>query len=186
MSRVGKRQIKVPSGVKVNISGREVVVENSGKKLSYEVPEGISARLDDGIIEVARREDTRNLRSLHGMARTIIANMITGVTEGFRKNLELVGRGKRASVQGKKLVLELGFSHPVDFPLPRDIEAKVEKNVIEISGIDKQQVGEVAAEIRDIQPPEPYKGAGIRYQGEHVKKKAGKTAVGGGFTGTGK
>lgn len=180
--------IKIPDGVNVNISGQEITVECSEKKLNLKIPEGLKVDAVDGqiLILVDGENDSIRCRGLHGLNRTLINNMVIGVKEGFKKNLEIVGRGKKAKLQGKNLVLEIGFSHPVNFQIPDGIEAKVEKNMIEISGIDKQKVGQVSAEIRDIQPPEPYKGSGIKYEGERVRKKAGKTAVGSGFAGGGK
>jgi large subunit ribosomal protein L6 len=186
MSRVGKMPIKILDGVKVNIAGKDITAECSGKKLQYVIPEGIGVKVENDQIIVEREDEDLKTRGLHGLCRTLISNMITGVKEGFTKKLDIVGRGKRAAVKGKVLTLELGLSHPVDFNIPEGIEIKVEKNILEVQGIDKQKVGEVSAEIRDLQPPEPYKGAGIRYEGEVVKKKAGKSAVGGGFTGGGK
>jgi len=178
--------IQVPAGVTLNMSGSVMTVENSGKKLQHSIPEGIQVKIEDSQIIVTRADESERCRSLHGLTRTLINNMVIGVKEGFTKNLEMVGRGKRGKIQGKTLTLELGFSHPVDFPVPEGIEIQVEKNSLRVSGINKQQVGEVAAEIRSIQPPEPYKGAGIRYANERVRKKAGKSAIGGGFTGAGK
>lgn len=178
--------IQIPDGVTVKIVDTEITAESSGKRLSYRIPQGIIVRVDGSQVILEREQDTPRSRSLQGLSRTLINNMVIGVKEGFKKRLELVGRGKRAKVEGKALVLEIGLSHPVRFELPPDIQVKVEKNIIELSGIDKQKVGEAAAEIRDIQSPEPYKGAGIRYEGEYIRKKAGKSAVGGGFTGTGK
>ncbi|MGM0568013.1 MAG: 50S ribosomal protein L6, partial [Elusimicrobiota bacterium] len=160
--------------------------ENSGKKLSHTIPQGIEVRREENRIIVERKAETSRLRGLHGLTRSLINNMIVGVDSGFKKRLQIVGRGKRAKVQGNKIVLDLGFSHSVNYVLPKGVEASVEKNIIQISGFDKQKVGETAAEIRDIQPPEPYKGAGIRYEGERIRKKAGKSAIGGGFTGAGK
>jgi large subunit ribosomal protein L6 len=186
MSRVGKLPIKILDGVNVNVSGNTIKVECSGKKLEYQVPELINVRIDNGEIIVERTDESVKARAFQGLVRALINNMVIGVKEGFKKNLEMVGRGKKAKVQGKKLILDIGFSHSYEFDIPDGIEIKVEKTVMEVAGIDKQKVGEVAAEIRDIQPPEPYKGAGIRYQNEVVKKKAGKSAVGGGFTGGGK
>lgn len=186
MSRVGKMPIKIPDGVNVNISGQEIMVECSGKKLVYKIHEGVKAGVEDGQIIVVREDNSIKNRELHGLNRTLINNMVIGVKEGFKKNLELVGRGKKAKVQGKSLILEIGLSHAVNFQIPDGIEVKVEKNIIEISGTGKQEVGQVSAEIRAFQPPEPYKGSGIRYEGERVRKKAGKTAIGSGFAGAGK
>ncbi|MFH1414902.1 MAG: 50S ribosomal protein L6 [Elusimicrobiota bacterium] len=178
--------INIPDGVNVDISGQDITVESSGKKLTHKLHDGITLTNNAGRLMVGIDTDTVKLRGLHGLSRTLINNMVIGVKDGFKKRLEIIGRGKKANVQGKSIILELGFSHPVDFHLPEGIEVNVAKNIIEITGIDKQKVGEVAAELRDLQSPEPYKGAGIRYEGEVIKKKAGKTAIGGGFTGSGK
>jgi len=186
MSRVGKNPVQIPEGVEVKLEGRILKASSSGKELEYEIPEGISVSVEDKLIILKRDNDTKQGRSLQGLSRSLISNMVTGLKDGFTRKLEMVGRGKRAKVQGKTLVLEIGFSHPVEFPLPEGIEAKVERNIIELSGYDKHVLGQTAANIRRIQPPEPYKGSGIRYQDEHVKKKAGKAAIGGGFTGAGK
>ena len=186
MSRIGKRPIEIPSGISVDIQNQDIVVSKDAKKRAHTLPDGISVRLDDEYLLVERKNNSKVLRSLHGLTRTIINNMIIGLDKNFRKTLTLVGKGKRVQLQGNKLILGVGFSHPVEFIVPEDIDIKIEKNTIEISGINKQKVGEIAAEIRDIQPPESYKGSGIRYKDEQVRKKAGKTAVGGGFTGTGK
>ncbi len=175
----------MPSGVKVSLDSNMVRVEAGSKKLEHTVPGGLSVELEEGKVKVRRDDDSRRLLALHGLTRSLISNMITGVSTGFKKRLQIVGRGKKAKVQGKKMVLELGFSHPVEYELPEGIEAAVEKNIISIEGYDKQKVGETAAKIRGIQPPEPYKGSGIRYENERVRKKAGKSAVGGGFTGSG-
>ncbi|MGM0441115.1 MAG: 50S ribosomal protein L6 [Elusimicrobiota bacterium] len=188
MSRVGKKPVDIPDKVEVKIEGKKITVESSGEKNTVDLPELISGKVEDGQIILVRENESKKARSLHGLFRTLVANAIQGLTEGFIKRLELVGRGKRAKVQKKNIVLELGFSHPVKFDIPENIEVKLDeedKNIIIISGKDKQQVGQVAADIRDIQPPEPYKGAGIRYEDEYVRKKAGKTAIGGGFTGAG-
>ncbi len=186
MSRIGKMPIDILAGVNVNITGQQVNVECSGKKNSFMVPDGINIKKNENQIIVERESDAIKLRGLHGLTRVLINNMVIGVKDGFSKKLEMVGRGKKAKVQEKILVLDIGLSHSINFNLPDGIEAKVERTIIEISGIDKQKVGEVAAEIRDLQPPEPYKGSGIRYHGERVRKKAGKSAVGGGFSGAGK
>lgn len=186
MSRIGKQPVTIPDGVTVKIAEGVLTAESSGKKMDYPIPEGISVKIEDKEILVERENDNKKTRALHGLSRTLISNILTGVKDGFSKKLEMVGRGKRAKVEGDKLVIELGFSHPVDFKLPEGIEAMVEKSVIEIKGFDKQLVGETASKLRGLQPPEPYKGSGVRYQGEHIRKKAGKSAIGGGFTGSGK
>lgn len=185
MSRIGKVPVKIPEKVKVDIEKGIIKISKDKKELTYRIPEKIGIKKKDGEIKVERKEESRKSRALQGLARTLVSNMVEGVTNGFMKKLELVGRGKRAKVQGKKLILEIGLSHPYEYNIPEGIEVNIQKNIIEISGVDKQKVGETAAEIRDIQPPEPYKGSGIRYHGEHIRKKAGKAAVGGGFTGAG-
>ena len=186
MSRIGKNPVSVPEGVSVKLDGSLFSAECSGKSMQHTVPDGIIVEIEESTVNIKRKEDTKELRTKQGLTRTLINNMVTGVKDGFTKKLEMVGRGKRAKVQGKSLILEIGFSHPVDFAIPEGIQINVDRNIIEVAGYDKQKVGEIAAEIRAIQPPEPYKGAGIRYQDEYVKKKAGKAAIGGGFTGGGK
>jgi large subunit ribosomal protein L6 len=175
MSRIGKVSIPIPQGVELKQAGSTVEVKGPKGSLSHTIPEGISIQVEDGEIHVKRKTDVKRVRSLHGLSRTLIANMVTGVTEGFTKGLEIVGIGYRANVQGRNLQLSLGYSHPVVYPIPEGIEVEVEKqNKITIKGIDKQQVGQVAAEIRSFKRPEPYKGKGIRYVGEQVRRKAGK------------
>jgi large subunit ribosomal protein L6 len=175
MSRIGKVPIPIPQGVELKQAGSTVEVKGPKGSLSHTIPEGVSIQVEDGEIHVKRKTDAKRVRSLHGLSRTLIANMVTGVTEGFAKGLEIVGIGYRANVQGRNLQLSLGYSHPVIYPIPKGIEVEVEKqNKITIKGIDKQQVGQVAAEIRSFRKPEPYKGKGIRYVGEQVRRKAGK------------
>jgi large subunit ribosomal protein L6 len=175
MSRIGKTPIPIPQGVEIKRAGSAVEVKGPKGSLSHTIPEGISLQVEDGEIHVKRKTDAKRVRSLHGLSRTLIANMVTGVTEGFTKGLEIMGIGYRANVQGRNLQLSLGYSHPVIYPIPEGIEVEVEKqNKITIKGIDKQQVGQVAAEIRSFRKPEPYKGKGIRYVGEQVRRKAGK------------
>jgi large subunit ribosomal protein L6 len=175
MSRVGKAPIPIPQGVELKQAGSTVEVKGPKGSLSHTIPEGISLQVADGEVHVKRKGDAKRVRSLHGLSRTLIANMVMGVTEGFEKGLEIVGIGYRANVQGKNLQLSLGYSHPVIYPVPEGIEVEVEKqNKITVKGIDKQQVGQVAAEIRSFRRPEPYKGKGIRYVGEQVRRKAGK------------
>ena len=175
MSRIGKTPIPIPQGVEIKRAGSTVEVKGPKGSLSHTIPEGVSMQVEDGAIHVKRKTDAKRVRSLHGLSRTLIANMVTGVTEGFTKGLEIVGIGYRANIQGRNLQLSLGYSHPVIYPIPEGIEVEVEKqNKITIKGIDKQQVGQVAAEIRSFRRPEPYKGKGIRYVGEQVRRKAGK------------
>jgi large subunit ribosomal protein L6 len=175
MSRIGKAPIPIPQGVEINRAGSTVEVKGPKGALSHTMPEGISIQVEEGIIRVKRKGDAKLVRSLHGLSRTMIANMVTGVTAGFEKGLEIVGIGYRAALQGRNLQLSLGYSHPVIYPIPEGIEVNVDKqNKITVKGIDKQKVGQVAAEIRSFRKPEPYKGKGIRYIGEQVRRKAGK------------
>ena len=175
MSRIGRAPIPIPQGVEINRAGSTVEVKGPKGALSHTIPEGISIQVEEGMIHVKRKGDAKRERSLHGLSRTLIANMVTGVTAGFEKGLEIVGIGYRAALQGRNLQLSLGYSHPVTYPIPDGIEVDVDKqNKITVKGIDKQKVGQVAAEIRSFRKPEPYKGKGIRYIGEQVRRKAGK------------
>ncbi len=181
MSRVGKKPIQIIKGVKVNINGDSVLVEGPKGKLSMQMHPAIKAEVKGEQVIVAPHEASESLKNagaLHGLTRSLINNMILGVTSGYQKELEIQGVGFRAQVSGKKLVLLVGFSHPVDFQIPDGIVIEAPKPTqLIIKGIDKHKVGQVAAEIRDIFPPEPYKGKGIRYLGEYVRRKVGK-AVG--------
>ncbi|WP_166985895.1 50S ribosomal protein L6 [Canibacter zhoujuaniae] len=175
MSRIGKLPITVPGGVTVTIDGQQVAVKGPKGELTLEVAEPISVALEDGQVLVTRPNDERESRALHGLTRSLIANNIIGVTEGYSKSLEVVGTGYRVQQKGNNLELALGFSHPVEFNAPEGVTLQVEgNNKIHVSGIDKQAVGEVAANIRKLKKPEPYKGKGIRYAGEVVRRKAGK------------
>jgi large subunit ribosomal protein L6 len=175
MSRIGKVPIPIPQGVEIKQAGSAVEVKGPKGVLSHSIPPGISLQVADGMIHVKRKGDAKRTRSLHGLTRTLVANMVTGVTQGFEKGLEIVGIGYRAGVGGKNLQLNLGYSHPVIYPIPEGIQVEVEKqNKITVKGIDKQKVGQVAAEIRSFRKPEPYKGKGIRYADEQVRRKAGK------------
>jgi len=175
MSRVGKMPVTVPSGVDIDIKGTKVIVKGSRGELSREFTDRVSFQMDDGVVTVGREDDTRESRALHGLSRALLSNMVVGVSEGFSKILEIQGVGYRASLKGDDIELLVGFSHPVDVPAPKGITFEVpEPTRIVVSGIDKEQVGLVAANIRKIRPPEPYKGKGIRYAGEHVRRKAGK------------
>ncbi|ROR73539.1 50S ribosomal protein L6 [Bogoriella caseilytica] len=176
MSRIGKLPVTVPSGVEITIDGREVTVKGPKGTLSHSVPEPIEvAKNDDGAIVVSRPDDERESRALHGLTRTLIANCVTGVTEGYSKGLEIVGTGYRVQAKGQDLELALGFSHPVSVKAPEGITFAVEgPTKFSVSGIDKQLVGETAANIRKIRKPEPYKGKGVRYAGEQVRRKVGK------------
>lgn len=176
MSRIGKTPITVPSGVDVTIAGRTVTVKGPKGTLARDIPGAIVVRKEDTTIFVERPNDERQNRALHGLSRTLVNNMVLGVTEGFVKELEIVGVGYRAEAQGANLRLALGFSHPVIVPAPEGIsfEIPVQTRVI-VKGIDKELVGQVAANIRSIRKPEPYKGKGVRYLNEHILRKAGKT-----------
>lgn len=177
MSRIGKKPITFPKNVKISQSVGIVKVEGPKGILSSKLPEGITLAIGDGSMVVERKSEERIVRSYHGLARTLIGNMVSGVSNGFEKNLEISGVGYRAEVAGKSLKLALGFSSPVQYEIPKGIDIKVDKQVnIAVSGIDKQLVGRVAAEIRALKKPEPYKGKGIKYAGEYIKRKAGKSA----------
>jgi large subunit ribosomal protein L6 len=176
MSRIGRKPIPVPTGVEVTISGPTVKVKGPKGELQHTLAEPITAeRGDDGMVYVNRPTDERRAKELHGLSRTLVSNMIVGVTDGYRKTLEISGTGYRVQAKGTDLEFALGFSHPVLVPAPAGITFTVERpTVFHVSGIDKQQVGEVAANIRKIRPPEPYKGKGVKYQGEIIRRKAGK------------
>jgi large subunit ribosomal protein L6 len=176
MSRIGKVPVPVPTGVDINIDGAAVTVKGPKGTLTHVVAEPITVATGDEGIEVKRPNDERLSKSLHGLTRTLIANMVTGVTEGYEKKLEIVGTGYRVALKGSDLEFALGFSHPVFVAAPEGIAFSVESPTkFAVAGINKQQVGEVAANIRKIRPPEPYKGKGVRYAGEQVRRKAGKT-----------
>ncbi|MDD5254766.1 MAG: 50S ribosomal protein L6 [Candidatus Omnitrophica bacterium] len=175
MSRLGKKPIAVPKEVKVNIANGIVLVEGPKGKLDLKLPQRISIESKDDTLFVKRASDIKTDKSLHGLIRALLVNMIKGVTEGYTKELEIIGVGFRAQIQGNNLNMQLGFSHPVSVSIPAGIKIEAPKQTqIIIRGIDKEKVGKIASEIRAIYPPEPYKGKGIRYAGEHVKKKVGK------------
>lgn len=177
MSRVGNQPIAIPSGVTVDIKDDVILVKGPKGQLSQARVPHVDLAIEDGNLVFKRTTEATQARANHGMIRSLVRNMVTGVTSGFTKNLEVVGIGYRADVKGKKLVLNLGYSHPVEYPVPEGIEVKVDKNTkISVSGIDKQQVGQVAAVIRDFRKPDHYKGKGVRYEGERVRLKAGKSA----------
>jgi len=176
MSRIGRMPIVVPKDVKVSFDDTKVEVAGPKGRLSQQLPPRITLSVDGDKVMVRRDGDDRPSRALHGLTRSLIANMMTGVTKGFEKRLEIVGIGFRADVEKSALKLSLGFSHPVLYAIPEGIRVEVEKQTqITVRGIDKQQVGTVAAKLRSIKPPEPYKGKGVRYLGEHIRKKVGKT-----------
>lgn len=178
MSRVGRKVIVVPAGVKVAVKERELEVQGPKGKLTTPVPPGISFRLAGSELSCQRSNDERQQRAFHGLARALAQNAIKGVTEGFSKDLDIVGVGYRAAVEGSKVVFALGKSHPVEYPIPAGIKIAIDKQTrVTVSGIDRQQVGQVAAEIRSLRRPDPYKQKGIRYVGEVLKKKAGKAGA---------
>lgn len=176
MSRIGKAPISIPNGTKIEVKQGVVFVAGSKGKLEQIIPPDMTVEIEDGVLTVKRPSDSRQHRSLHGLTRALINNMVVGVSEGFSKTLQIEGVGYRAEVQGKDLILNVGYSHPVKFEPPQDVSFTVENRnkTIIINGVDKQVVGELAANIRKQRPPEPYKGKGIRYDGEHIRRKAGK------------
>ena len=183
MSRIGKKPVVVPSGVTVDIKGSDLKVKGPKGELSLTLhPKVMLEKTDDGLIVKVKNELNKQERALWGLFRALINNMIVGVTQGFTKVLEINGVGYKAAVTGKKLVLNLGYSHPIEMEVPAGLEAKVEKNTITITGVDRQVVGQFAAVVREQRPPEPYKGKGIKYSDEVIRRKAGKVvkAVGGG------
>lgn len=180
MSKIGRAPITIPAGVTVTLDSSLLTVKGPQGELSHTLPTGIKAELQDSTLTLTRAKETKELRALHGLTRALVANMVNGVNEGFKKSLELIGTGYRAKLAGTKLVLSLGFSHDVEYTPPQGITLNVEgTNFIHVSGSDKQAVGQVAAIIRDYKKPEPYKGKGIRYQGEVVRRKAGKASKAG-------
>ena len=179
MSRIGIKPVVLTDNVKVNQNNQVVIVEGDKGRLEVTVPTGILIKSDQSRILVERSSEDKEKRSLHGTIRSLIQNAVTGVTKGFTKNLELVGIGYRAAIEGEMLVLQVGYTHPVKMIIPDNLQVKVEKNIISINGIDKQAVGQFAAIVRDVRRPEPYKGKGIRYQGELVRMKQGKAAKSG-------
>jgi large subunit ribosomal protein L6 len=178
MSRIGRKAIFLPKGTTVAVTGDKIVVKGTKGELDTPLMPGINVNVEDEKVLVSREDDEKQTCAWHGMTRALIANMVTGVTDGFQKTLEIVGVGWRAQMQGKKLVLNLGYSHPVEYDPPKGIEIAVENPIkFVVKGIDKQAVGEVSAIIRSYRPPEPYHGKGIRYSDEHVVRKAGKTGA---------
>ncbi len=180
MSRIGRKPIKVPGGVKISLGKNTVQVEGSKGKLSWDIPEGISARVEEENILVDRRNDEKKIKALHGLSRALISNMVTGVSEGFARTLDIVGVGYRAESLGKsQLKFSLGYSNPVEFSLPEGVSVAVEERGTRLilQGIDKQIVGQTAARIRELRPPDSYKGKGIRYSGEKMKLKPGKAGA---------
>jgi large subunit ribosomal protein L6 len=177
MSRIGNKPVEIPDKVKVNIdTDGAVLVEGPKGKLSWKLPRDISGKIDNNKVTLARSAETRSVKALHGLSRALVHNMVQGVSEGFTKQLEIEGVGFKAAVQGSNLNVSLGFSHPILFPIPKEIKITVTDNTkLTIQGIDKKLVGQVAADIRRFYPPEPYKGKGVRYAGEQIRRKEGKT-----------
>ena len=181
MSRVGRTPIAIPDGVTVSVSGETVSVKGPKGQLSERVPAEISVAVEGGQVQVKRPDDRAPTRALHGLTRALVANMVKGVTSQFSKELEIQGVGYRAEAKGKTLVLSVGYSHPVEMPVPEGLQVSVDRNVVvKIEGANRQQVGQFAANVRSVRPPEPYKGKGIRYVDEQVRRKVGKAATGGG------
>lgn len=177
MSKIGRLPISIPSGVTVTVDGSVVKMKGAKTELTHTLPAGITAEVKETTLIVTRKNDEKHVKALHGLTRALLNNMATGVADGFRKTLELVGTGYRARMGGSKLILSLGFSHEIEYVIPQGIQIQVEgTNMIHISGADKHLVGQTAANIRDYKRPEPYKGKGIKYQGEVIRRKAGKAA----------
>jgi large subunit ribosomal protein L6 len=177
MSRIGKQPIRIPQGVKVQVDGSTVRAEGPKGKLAQPVPAGLTPRVADGTVVIDRGSEERHVRALHGLARALVANMVNGVKDGFERKLEIVGIGYRAQMQGKAIQLALGYSHPIIFPLPDGITAEIDKQTaITLRGADKALLGQTAAKLRALRKPDPYKGKGIRYVGEVVRRKVGKKA----------
>jgi large subunit ribosomal protein L6 len=175
MSRIGKKPVAVPQGVTANVEGQTIKVKGAKGALQLVVPDEVTVKMDKGGIQLDPKNETKKARSMWGTSRTLVANLMTGVTKGFEENLEITGVGYRAAVQGKTLNLQLGFSHDVNYPIPEGIAIATPKPTeIKITGMDKQKVGQVAAEIRGYRPPEPYKGKGVKYVGEYIFRKEGK------------
>ena len=176
MSRIGKQPIAIPPKVKVEVKDRKVFVEGPKGKLDWELPRRTSLKVADGKIAISREGEDAQAKALHGLSRALVNNMVRGVTEGFVRKLEIQGVGFKAAVQGKNVNLVLGFSHPINYAIPDQVKVTVEENTkLTIEGPDKMMVGKVASELRAFYPPEPYKGKGVRYVGEHVQRKEGKT-----------
>ena len=178
MSRIGLKPIPLPSGVEIKIDGNTSIVKGPKGELRQHIPSGIDIAVEDGQIVCKRPSEAPKVKAKHGLVRALLANQVAGVTEGFSRQLEIVGVGYRAELKGKNLVMNLGYSHPIDVPAPEGITFEVpEQTKVIVKGADKQVVGQIAAEIRDLRPPEPYKGKGVRYADEHVQRKAGKSAT---------
>jgi len=176
MSRIGKQPVAIPSGIEVKIAGEVINVKGPKGSITTPVEATLNYEIADGNVVITRKDESRVARAQHGLRRTLVANCIEGVSKGFSKTLEVNGVGYKVAVKGKNVELAVGFSHPVVMPLPEGLEAKAEGNKLTVSGIDKQLVGEFAATVRRVRPPEPYKGKGIKYDNEQIRRKAGKSA----------
>ena len=177
MSRIGKKPIPIPKDVKVDLKGDLLTVKGPKGNLQRKMDPNVQIRTDTDQIVLTVQAETKKLKSLHGLYRALVSNMVLGVSQGFERALEIVGVGYRAEMSGKTMVLHLGYSHPINYPLPEGVEAKVEKTKITLAAIDKEVLGRVAAKIRSFRAPEPYKGKGIRYAQERIRRKAGKTGI---------
>ncbi|MEM6821776.1 MAG: 50S ribosomal protein L6 [Verrucomicrobiota bacterium] len=179
MSRIGNKCIEIPDKIKISIDGNEIKVEGPKGTLSHTMSARVDAKLEDGQLSFSRKSNTPKDKAFHGLTRSLVNNMVLGTSQGFKKTLIINGVGFKAAVKGKVLELSLGYSHPVNYPIPEDVQVKVEDNLkVTVEGIDKQRVGAVAADIRAYYPPEPYKGKGVRYDDEVIRRKEGKTAQG--------
>lgn len=176
MSRIGDRKINIPDGISVTINDYDLVVKNSNEEQLLELPKELSVKIDENFLRIERKNESKQAKSLHGTFARLISNSIRGLSEGFEKKLEFKGVGFTASVTDGKLVMRLGFSHQIEIPIPKGVEVSIQKNIISVKGSDKDKVGLFAAKTREVKKPEVYKGKGIRYQDENVKKKAGKAA----------
>ena len=180
MSRIGRKPVAIPNGVTVEVKSGVVHVKGTKGELTYALLPHVTVTIEGSEVVVARANETKEIRARHGLTRALIANMVKGVSDGYQKELEIIGVGYKAALKGKTLQLQLGYSHPIDYPIPADIEIvqdEKNKNILRIRGADKQLVGQVAAQIRELRPPEPYKGKGIRYTDEYVRRKVGKAAA---------
>jgi large subunit ribosomal protein L6 len=176
MSRIGKQPVVIPPKVKVEIKGQKVNVEGPKGKLTWDLPTRTTVKIDDGKVVISRDGDDAQARALHGLSRALVNNMVKGVSDGFLKKLEINGVGFKAAVSGKTVTMNLGFSHPISYPIPDQVKVTVDDNTkITVEGPDKMMVGKVAAELRSFYPPEPYKGKGVKYSDEHIQRKEGKT-----------
>ena len=176
MSRIGKKPVVIPAGVTAKLDGQTIAVKGAKGELSFTAPEEVLVTIDDGAVHVQPHGEDKRARAMWGMTRAQIANVVGGVTHGFERKLEINGVGYKAEIKGPKLVLSLGYSHPIDYQLPEGVTAKVDKNLLILSGIDRQALGQATSKIRSFRPPEPYKGKGIKYVEETILRKAGKTA----------